>query len=192
NMAMGNPDSIFPHFIMTRMPIGIAGLMIAAIFSATMSTVSSNVNSISTAFTVDIYNRLSPGSSDSRRLRVARITGILSGGLGIMLALLMATWNILSLFDYFNVILGLLVGGLGGVFAMAIFLPRINSIGAITGFITSFIVLLIIKFYTSVSFLLYGFLGIIVSITIAYMVSLLTPKDEKDISGLTYRSLKEL
>ncbi len=157
NMAMGNPDSIFPHFIMTRMPVGIAGLMIAAIFSATMSTVSSNVNSISTAFTIDIYNHLWPGSSDSRRLRVARITGILSGGLGILLAILMATWNILSLFDYFNVILGLLVGGLGGVFAMAIFFPRVNATGAITGFIMSFIVLLLIKFYTSVSFLLYGF-----------------------------------
>ena len=49
NIAMENPDSIFPHFIMTRMPIGIAGLLIAAIFSASMSTVSSNVNSIPTA-----------------------------------------------------------------------------------------------------------------------------------------------
>jgi len=129
NIAMGNPDSIFPHFIMTRMPIGIAGLMIAAIFSATMSTVSSNVNSISTAFTMDIYGRLRPESQDTKRLRVARISGIVSGGLGILLALLMATWNILSLLDYFYVILGLLVGGLGGVFVMAVFFPRINSIG---------------------------------------------------------------
>jgi SSS family transporter len=189
NMAMGNPDSIFPHFIMTRMPVGIAGLMIAAIFSATMSTVSSNVNSISTAFTSDIYNHLWPESTDSRRLRVARISGILSGGLGILLALLMATWNILSLFDYFNAILGLLVGGLGGVFVMAIFFPRINSTGAISGFILSFIILLVIRSYSSVSFLLYGFLGITISVLIAYMVSLFTPREEKDIKGLTYKTL---
>jgi SSS family solute:Na+ symporter len=189
NMAMGNPDSIFPHFIMTRMPVGIAGLMIAAIFSATMSTVSSNVNSISTAFTTDIYNHLWPGSKDSRRLRVARISGIAAGGLGILLALLMATWNIFSLFDYFNAILGLLVGGLGGVFVMAIFFPRINSTGAIAGFVLSFIILLIIRFYSSVSFLLYGFLGITISVLIAYMVSLFTSADERDITGLTYKTL---
>ena len=191
NMAMGNPDSIFPHFIMTRMPLGIAGLMIAAIFSATMSTVSSNVNSISTAFTTDIYNHFRPESSDSRQLKVARISGILSGGLGILLALLMATWNILSLFDYFNVILGLLVGGLGGVFAMGIFFPRINSTGAVTGFIMSFFILLIIKFYTPVSFLLYGFLGIMFSIIIAYFVSLIFYSDKKDIKGLSYKSLND-
>jgi Na+/proline symporter len=191
NMAMGEPDSIFPHFIMTRMPVGIAGLMIAAIFSATMSTVSSNVNSISTAFTVDIYNHLWPASSDSKRLKVARMTGIVSGGLGILLACLMATWNIFSLFDYFNVILGLIAGGLGGVFAMAIFFPRINSAGAITGFIMSFFILLLIKIFTPVSFLLYGFLGIAISISIGYLVSLVTKPDEKVTRGLTYKSLNK-
>jgi cyclically-permuted mutarotase family protein len=189
NMAMSQPDSIFPHFIMTRMPVGIAGLLIAAIFAATMSTVSSNVNSISTAFTTDIYNHLWPGSPDSRRLRVARISGILSGGLGIALALLMAGWNILSLFDYYNIILGLLGGGIAGVFAMAIFFPRINTRGAITGFIMSIIILMIIMNYSSVHLLLYGFLGITISIIIAYIVSLFTPEDKNDLAGLTYKTL---
>jgi Na+/proline symporter len=188
-MAMSNPDSIFPHFIMTRIPVGVAGLMIAAIFAATMSTVSSNVNSISTAFTTDIYNHLWPDSPDSRRLRVARIAGIVSGGLGIMLALLMATWNILSLFDYFNTVLGILTGGVGGVFAMAIFFPRINSRGAITGFILSFIILLIIVLYTDVHLLLYGFLGITISIITGYIISIIIPGEKRDLSGLTYKYL---
>jgi Na+/proline symporter len=189
NMVMGQPDSIFPHFIMTRMPVGIAGLMIAAIFSASMSTVSSNVNSISTAFTTDIYNRLRPASTDSSRLRVARITGILSGGLGIILALLMATGNILSLFDYYNIILGLLGGALGGLFVCAIFFPRINSTGAVTGFILTFIILPIIIIYSSVHLLLYGFIGISICVVMAYLVSLFIPGKEKDLSGLTYKTL---
>ena len=189
NMAMGNADSIFPHFIMTRMPVGIAGLLIAAIFAATMSTISSSLNSISTAFTTDIYKHIWPESTDSRQLRVARISGILSGGLGIALALLMATWTILSLFDYYNIILGLLGGGIAGVFAMAIFFPRINTAGAITGFIMSIIILFIIMTYTSVHLLLYGSLGIAISIIIAYIVSLFTPGDKKDLAGLTYKTL---
>jgi SSS family solute:Na+ symporter len=191
NMAMGNADSIFPHFIMTRMPMGIAGLMIAAIFAATMSTVSSNVNSISTAFTTDIYNHMWPGSSDAKRLRVARITGILSGFLGIGLAILMATWNIFNLFDYFNVILGLLVGSLGGIFVMAVFIPRINSAGAITGYIVSFIALMFIRAYSDVSFLLYGFFGITISVITGYIVSFITPKEGKNLKGLTYRTLND-
>ena len=189
NMAMAQPDSIFPHFIMTRMPIGIAGLLIAAIFAATMSTVSSNVNSISTAFTTDIYGHLWPGSSDSRRLRIARISGMVSGGLGIGLALLMAGWNILSLFDYYNIILGLLGGGIAGVFAMAIFFPRINTRGALTGFIMSILILFLIFTYSSVHLLLYGFLGVTISVIIAYIVSLMTHADKKDLAGLTYKSL---
>ena len=103
----------------------------------------------------------------------------------------MATWNILSLLDYFYVILGLLVGGLGGVFVMAVFFPRINSTGAIAGFVLSFIILLIIKAYSSVSFVLYGFLGITISVLIAYLVSLFTPADDKDIVGLTYKTLEK-
>ncbi len=191
NVIMENTDSIFPHFIMSKMPVGIAGLMIAAIFSATMSTVSSNVNSISTAFTTDIYNHFIPGSSDSTRLKVARISGIVSGGIGVALALLMATWNILSLLDYFNTILGLMAGGLGGMFAMGIFFPRINSIGAIAGFITSFIFLIIIRNYTSVSFLLYGFLGIVVSIIIGYLLSFVFSGGKKELGGLTLKSLNK-
>jgi Na+/proline symporter len=173
------------------MPVGIAGLLIAAIFAATMSTVSSNVNSISTAFTTDIYHHLWPGSSDSRRLRMARISGIVSGGLGIGLALLMAGWNILSLFDYYNIILGLLGGGIAGVFAMAIFFPRINTRGALTGFIMSIIILFFILTYSSVHLLLYGFLGVTISVIIAYIVSLITPGDKKNLAGLTYKSLNK-
>jgi SSS family transporter len=189
NMAMTQPDSIFPHFIMTRMPVGIAGLMIAAIFAATMSTVSSSLNSISTAFTTDIYNHIWPGSPDSRRLRVARISGIVAGGLGIGLALLMAGWNILSLFDYYNIILGLLGGGIAGVFAMAIFFPRINTIGALSGFIMSIVILFLFMKYSSAHLLLYGIIGVTISIIIAFIVSLFTPGDKKDLAGLTYKSL---
>jgi Na+/proline symporter len=191
NIAMGNTDSIFPHFIMTRMPVGIAGVMIAAIFSAAMSTVSSNVNSISTAFTTDIYNHFHPKSTDTKRLKVARISGIVSGGLGILLALLMATWKILSLFDYFNMILGILVSGLGGVFAMGIFFPRINSTGAITGFLASFFILLYMNLYSPVSFLLYGFIGMVSSILIAYFTSLIFTKTNKPLPGLSYKTLNK-
>ncbi|MCT4591409.1 MAG: cyclically-permuted mutarotase family protein [Carboxylicivirga sp.] len=189
NFTMQNQDSIFPHFIMTKMPIGLAGLLIAAIFAATMSTVSSNINSLSTAFTADLYQHFFKGRSDRINLRVARWSGVILGGLGIALALLMATWNILSLFDYFNYILGLLASGLGGLFLMGIFFTRIKARAALTGFITATILLIFIKQYTDIHFLMFGFIGMLTSVLIAWLMSFILPERAVDLKGLTIKDL---
>jgi len=157
NFSMQNTDAIFPHFIMSNMPVGLAGLLIAAIFSATMSTVSSNVNSISTAFTTDFYRHFFPLSPDRVLLKVARWSGVFFGVIGVGLALLMASMSILSLFDYFNTILGLLASGLGALFLMGIFFPRIGAGSALSGFILGTASLLVLSYSTQISFLLYGF-----------------------------------
>ncbi len=190
NFVMQNTDSIFPHFIMAEMPVGIAGLLIAAIFSATMSTVSSNVNSISTAFTTDFYRHFFPDSSDKRQLMVARWSGIAFGGIGVAFALLMATLNILSLMDYFNYILGLMTSGLGGLFVIAIFFPRVDGRGAFSGFVLGTILLFFVKSQTDISFWLYGFVGIVATVIFALVFSLFF-KNEKDITGLTWKTLKK-
>ncbi len=190
NFAMQNTDAIFPHFIMSKMPIGVAGILIAAIFSATMSTVSSNVNSLSTAFTSDFYRHFFPGSSDKKQLAVARWSGIIFGGIGVGFALLMATLNILSLFDYFNKILGLLASGLGGLFIMGIFFPRIDSRSALSGFAIGTGVLLLVQLGTDISFWLYGFIGMVVSVVVAYIASFIF-SNKKEITGFTWKTIKK-
>ncbi len=190
NFAMQNTDAIFPHFIMSKMPVGVAGLLIAAIFSATMSTVSSNVNSISTAFTSDFYRHFFPGSSDKKQLRVARWSGVLFGGVGVALALLMATVSILSLFDYFNYILGMLTSGLGALFLMGIFFPRIGEKSALIGFALGTAFLFMVNLATDISFLLYGFIGIISTLFFALIASLLFP-NKKEQLAYTWLSLKK-
>ncbi|MCK5371861.1 MAG: hypothetical protein KAQ62_25045, partial [Cyclobacteriaceae bacterium] len=191
NIGMENPDSIFPYFIMSNMPVGIAGLMISAIFAATMSTVSSNINSVSTAFTMDMYKRVFLNKTDKHYLLTARISGIVLGGVGICIALLMATWNILSLFDYFNYILGLLASGLGGLFIMGIFIKRINGRSALIGFLSGILLLLLVNAYTNIHFLLFGFIGISASVTIAMIVSFIWSGTRKNPDGLTFKTLKE-
>ena len=191
NVSMENPDSIFPHFIMTRMPQGIAGIMIAAIFAATMSTVSSSINSLSTAFTTDFYKRMVKGKLDSHYLYIARIAGIILGSISVFLALLMAMWNILSLFDYFNYILGLLASGLGGLFFMGIFFPKIRANAAITGFIGGFLTVLIVRMYTDIHLMLYGFVGMTSSVLIGLLVSFILPEKPGSLIGLTYKSLRK-
>jgi len=192
DVTMENPDSIFPYFIMSKMPIGIAGLLISAIFAATMSTVSSNINSMSTAFTSDIYKKLMPNLRDKQYLLVARISGIVTGSIGIGLALLMATWNILSLFDYFNYILGLMASGLGGLFIMGIFFNRIDGKSALLGFIGGIVTLLLVNNFTEIHFLLYGFIGIFSSVSMAFISSIILPSKPINLENLTYKTLKKL
>jgi SSS family solute:Na+ symporter len=190
NFAMEKTDSIFPHFIMSKMPVGIAGILIAAIFSATMSTVSSSVNSISTSFTADIYTRFFPESNDKKQLRVARWSGIVFGIAGIVFALLLATWDILSLFDYFNFVLGLLTSGLGGLFVMGIFFSRINGRSALIGFVSGTIFLFFVNLNTNISFWLYGAIGIVSTVLVAWLASFILP-NQKEIKGLTWKTIEK-
>ena len=190
NFMMQNTDAIFPHFIMAEIPMGLAGLMIAAIFAATMSTVSSNVNSLSTAFTVDLYRHFSKKSDDKKELNVARISGVVMGGLGVGFAILMAKSNIISLFDFFNYLLGLLSSGVAALFIIGIFIPRVGAKSALYGFLVGNVILTIVSMYTTVSFLLYGFIGIALTVLFSLAFSLFI-KNSKNINGYTWKTIKK-
>ena len=185
DFTMAKGDAIFPFFMMSQLPQGIAGLLIAAIFAATMSTISANINSVSTAFSIDFWKRFRPTTDDKQMLRVARWACVISGFVGMGLALLMATWNILSLLDYFNTILGLLTSGLGGLFFMGLFLKRINGPSALTGFITGEVVVLYLQFFTPdnvrPSFMLFGLIGMVVSILVGWLLSFVYTAPAKQV-----------
>ncbi len=171
NVSMGNTDSIFPHFIMCELPAGIAGLLIAAIFAAAMSTLSANINSTSTVMTEDFYVRLTRVNDDARKMRFARWTGITIGSFGVLMAILLATFDIASLWDQFNFFLGLLTSGLGGLFMMGVFTRRIGTRSALTGFAGSIIILLLCNSMSHISVILYGAVGLFSSFIIGYISS---------------------
>ena len=171
DFTMAKGDAIFPFFMMSQMPQGVAGLLIAAIFAATMSTIASNINSVSTAFTVDLWSKIK-GDGKAVSVKTARIAGIIAGVLGMGIAWLMATVDIQSLLDYFNTILGLLSGAIGGLFLMGIFFPRIGSGAAITGFLCGTATVLYMNFFTLANFLLFGFVSMLVSVVVGWLLSL--------------------
>ncbi len=181
DISMQKADAILPFFMMSQLPQGIAGLLIAAIFAATMSTISSNINSISTAFGIDFWKRFRPRVSESELLRVARVSCVASGLIGIALALLMATWDILSLLDYFNTILGLLTSGLGGLFLMGIFMPRIDGRSALVGFLLGMLSVFWMQFCTDASLFLFGAVGMSVSVAAGWALSLFSNTKTKRI-----------
>ncbi|MBQ8336490.1 MAG: sodium/solute symporter [Bacteroidaceae bacterium] len=169
--TMGQSDAIFPFFMMSQMPAGIAGVLIAAIFAATMSTISSNINSVATAFSIDFWKRFRT-TTDSQLVVVARWASVVSGMAGLLLALFMATWNIQSFLDFFNEILGLLTSGLGGLFFIAVFMKRVKGYAALAGFVAGEAVVFWMSEYTDANFLLFGATGMVVSIVVAWLLSI--------------------
>src|SRR5690606_15974688 len=77
--AISNNDSLFPWYIVKELPMGVSGLLIAGIFSAAMSSISSSLNSVSTAFCNDLYRRYDPNIPDVKLLRLARIVTVIVG-----------------------------------------------------------------------------------------------------------------
>lgn len=191
NFEMDSPDAIFPWFIVSQLPPGVVGLLIAAVFAAAMSTLSSSINSVTTAITTDFYRRFYNNRSEKHYLSLAKAVTLVIGVIGTGLALAMAKWGIASLWDQFNMILGLFTGGLGGVFLLGIFSERTTARGAVLGVLISAALQGYIKDYTSIHFLLYAATGLVSCMVFGYLFSLLTPAPGKEINGLTIYKEKE-
>ena len=165
-------DSIFPLFISQQLPAGIAGLLIAAVFAASMSTLDSSLNSVSAALVTDFFARFRPESSDARRLTLARW---LTAGLGILAtatSIALATFDIGSLWDTFQGMMGLLGGGLAGLFALGIFFRQANGRGAMTGAVASVLILYWVQQHSDLHFFLYGAVGVLSCVGIGLVASL--------------------
>jgi Na+/proline symporter len=80
------PDAVFPLFIAQNLPIGVAGIVIAGIFAAAQSTISTSMNSVSTVFTTDFMRRFNLIRSEKGYLNLARLTTVVAGILGRVVA----------------------------------------------------------------------------------------------------------
>ncbi|MBA4147483.1 MAG: sodium/solute symporter [Verrucomicrobia bacterium] len=165
-------DAVFPWFISHSLPTGVVGLVIAGVFAAAMSSLDSSINSMSTVITTDFYRRARPNASDRTCLRLARTLTVLLGIAGTATALLMAGYNIKSLWDVFLRIIGLLGGGLAGVFVLGIFTRRANATGALMGLIASAVLLGWIQQNTRLHFFLFGGIGMVSCVVFGYFTSL--------------------
>jgi Na+/proline symporter len=155
-----------------ELPVGVAGLVISGIFAASMSSLDSSMNSIATAYITDLHKHFWPGDSDKRYLLLAKYVTILMGLFGTCTAIWIATANVEFIFDFFQEILGVIGGSLGGVFALAVFTKRANARGVIIGTIVGALVTILVKNYTHVNGYLYGAIGVITCFVVGYLVSL--------------------
>jgi Na+/proline symporter len=175
--SISNNDSIFPWYIVRELPVGVSGLLIAGIFSAAMSSISSSLNSVSTAYCNDFYQHYRPQVNDLKLLRIARYATVITGVIGVLLALWMANSGIKSLWDQFYRFLGLFTGGLGGLFLLGMLTKRANGRGALLGVLGSATLIWYVSTFTPINFLLYSFIGLASCFVLGYGFSLLWARE---------------
>jgi len=130
--AFGRADRIYPTFIVSRMPHGIAGLLIAAILAAAMSNLSAALNSLSSSSIMDFYVRFRPTVSEAGRLRLARLATV--GWALVLFGLaVLALHRVGRVVEVGLQIASVAYGALLGVFLLGVLTKRANRYGAIVG-----------------------------------------------------------
>ena len=168
-------DQILPYFVINELPHGLPGLFIAAIYAASMSTISAGINSLTSASLVDFYQRLwrRPDLSEKNQLRIARALTFGYGTLVVLLAFLVHRLG--TLLEATNKVIGLVGGPLLGLFLLGILLKRATARGALIGWVAGLVLTLWVCFGTNISFLWYAMIGCLTTMVIGFATSWLEP-----------------
>jgi Na+/proline symporter len=168
-------DQIFPLFIADEVPVGIAGLIVAGVFAAAQSTISTSMNSTATAVVTDFMRPIRAAHTEQGYLRWARLLTFLFGAAGTLLGLLFVDPDKRSLFDEFLWVIGMFMGVLGGLFLLGILTRRANGLGGLAGALSGTLATVLLKTCTQVNGYIYATVGIFVCFVVGYLVSLMVP-----------------
>jgi SSS family solute:Na+ symporter len=172
---------VFPTFVTTRLPIGLVGLIIAAIFAAAMSSIAAELNALATTSVIDIYRRhLRPSESDEHYLRVSKGATLFWGLFACVVATFAAGLG--SLIEVVNRFGSFFYGSLLGVFILALAFRRTTGNGAFFGLIGGMTVVAIVAFHPAtkgISFLWHNPIGAVVVLVVGVIVSAIDPARQK-------------
>jgi SSS family solute:Na+ symporter len=198
------PDGVFPYFIMTRLPMGIAGLIIAAMISAAICSLSADLNSLAAVGVEDYYKKFRPGKPDGTYLKAGRALVVVSGLIAILIAMLYVNAGDEGVLGIIFTLYAIFSGGIVGIFLLGLLSSRANNQG-ITIAIIVCIVFTAYAFLTSTAIglgeqktllldlgkynfthhkLMLGVYSHLIVIGVGYVASLFFPKQEVDKSLL--------
>ena len=179
-------DATFPLFIAAELPMGIRGLIVAGILAAAMATLSSIMNSVATLASVDFYEKLVKNPSPKVSVRFAEAMTIVTGIVGMGVALLLSRYDIHSLFDISIELAGLLGGGFAGAYTLGMFTRRANWQGVAIGVAVSITLTTIAWTMKLVHPYFYLAISILLCIVVGYLASWFFPAPSaQSLAGLT-------
>ncbi len=179
NPSFNDVNYVFPTFVLENMPIGVIGLLIAAIFAAAMSSISAELNALATATTLDFYRRLWwAEADDSHYVAVGRLSTFIWGIFACIVAIF-AT-NLGSLIEVVNKFGSFFYGSLLGVFVLAFVVKRARSRGAFVGLLFGISSVWVASWYTDIEFLWFNVIGCLVTVIVGYAISLTVREEENN------------
>ncbi len=175
-------DEIFPAFIVRNLPHGVAGLVIAAIFAAAMSTLSGALSAMASTTIVDFYKPMAgDAGGDARLLRLSRWCTAAWGVVLIAIAMVARGWG--SVFTAGLTIASLVYGPMLGAFLLGVGTKRANQAGVIVGIAVSLACMLLVKIYTPLAWTWYVLAGTIICTSVGYVASLAMPQSADAIKA---------
>ena len=173
-LQTAHQDQIFASFIVYQLPIGVSGILIAAIYAASQSTLSTGLNSVATSWVLDIQDSFNRQISAEKQTRIAKLVSLGVGIIAIIVSMILANGEIKSAYEWFNSFMGLVLGVLAGIFVLGVITKKATSMGAYAGFFTSAIIVISLKYnHPEVTSWSYAIISIGVSCIIGYIISLI-------------------
>ena len=173
-LQTAHQDQIFASFIVYQLPVGISGILIAAIYAASQSTLSTGLNSVATSWVLDIQDSFNREISEEKQTRIAKLVSLGVGIIAIIVSMILANGEIKSAYEWFNSFMGLVLGVLAGIFVLGVITKKATSMGAYAGFFTSAIIVISLKYnHPEVTSWSYAIISIGVSCIIGYIISLI-------------------
>lgn len=162
-------DYVFINFVMTYLPHGLIGLLLAVVFSAAMSSTASELNALASTSAVDIYKRsIRPHETEAHYVTASRWLTVGWAIFGMLFASLANQAE--NLIQYVNIVGSLFYGTILGIFLSAFYIKYLKSTAVFIGGLVGEGVILYLYFYTDVAFLLYNIIGCMAVIAVALVV----------------------
>lgn len=174
-------DQIYPRFIWERLPVGIAGLIMAAILAAAMSNLSAALNALASTTIMDFYKPLRPHHTEEHYLGMARKTTIVWGAVLMGIGVLARQWG--SVLEAGLGIASIVYGALLGVFLLGLLTKRATETGAMIGMSAGLLIMLYVKLGTSIAFTWYVLIGSSVTFVTGLLASMLFSSDSSHRSA---------
>jgi len=178
-MAPPSPaDRIYPDFIWKHMPVGVAGLVIAAVLAAAMSNLSAALNSLASTTIMDFVKPISGNSkTEAQYLRMARFATI---AWGIVLFVIgYASTGVKSVLEAALGIASIVYGSLLGVFLLGLLHRRPGEGAAMAGMLAGLLSMIYVRFGTSIAWTWHVLIGTAVTFFVGWMAGLLTNKEQR-------------
>ena len=184
--GFNDTNYIFLSFITRYMPVGVVGLVVGVIFSAAMSSISGEINSLATVSVIDVYRRYTRRqASDRHYLLVSKLATLFWGLYAVSFASYGSGWG--ALIEAVNMIGSLFYGGMLGVFVLAVYFKRVGANGAFFGVLAGEAAIFAARLFTGISFPWYNVIGCCVVILTGLLISLVDRSAGSEQSSIEAR-----